>query len=97
MKRSGKAGLVPVFPPGWGMAGGPEFVTKCNVQPRYDEVMMSQPDSRIQTTRPESKTAAKKPYVKPEVRHERVFETMALNCGKVQSTTHSCRVNRRSS
>ena len=43
------------------------------------------------------KRTAKKPYVKPEVRHERVFETMALSCGKVRSTESSCRFNRKAS
>jgi len=41
--------------------------------------------------------AAKKPYVKPAFRHERVFETMALACGKVNVTEASCRTNRRNS
>ena len=45
----------------------------------------------------ETKRTAKKPYVKPEVRHERVFETMALTCGKVQTTQHGCHQNRKSS
>ena len=45
----------------------------------------------------EAKSTAKKPYVKPMVRHERVFETMALSCGKVQSTQGSCHHNRRTS
>lgn len=40
---------------------------------------------------------AKKPYVKPEVRHERVFETMALSCGKVQTTQGACHFNRKTS
>ena len=44
-----------------------------------------------------SKSLAKKPYQKPEVRHERVFETMALSCGKVQTTSHACRVSRKNS
>jgi hypothetical protein len=44
-----------------------------------------------------SKPAVKKPYQKPEVRHERVFETMALQCGKVNSTQGSCRFNRKAS
>ena len=39
----------------------------------------------------------KKPYVKPMVRHERVFETMALTCGKVQSTQGGCHFNRKTS
>jgi hypothetical protein len=45
----------------------------------------------------DSKRAARKPYVKPEVRHERVFETMALSCGKVQTTQNSCTFNRKTS
>jgi len=43
------------------------------------------------------KGSPKKPYVKPVVRHERVFETMALSCGKVQSTQGSCHFNRKTS
>ena len=34
--------------------------------------------------------ARKKPYHKPAVRHERVFEVSALTCGKIQSTQASC-------
>ena len=40
---------------------------------------------------------AKKPYVKPEFRHEKVFETMALSCGKMQTTQGTCHYNRKSS
>lgn len=47
------------------------------------------------TTSSEPKRTAKKPYVKPTVRHERVFETMALSCGKVQNTSGACHFNRR--
>lgn len=43
------------------------------------------------------KGVAKRPYVKPEVRHERVFETMALTCGKMQATEHGCHFNRKTS
>jgi len=32
----------------------------------------------------ENRPAGKKPYSKPEFRYERVFETMALACGKTQ-------------
>jgi hypothetical protein len=38
---------------------------------------------------------AKKPYHKPEVRYEKVFETQALTCGKVQTTQASCHSNRK--
>jgi hypothetical protein len=41
--------------------------------------------------------APKKPYEKPEVRSERVFETMALSCGKTGPTNFACRTNRNAS
>jgi hypothetical protein len=41
------------------------------------------------------KEQAKKPYVKPAFRFERVFVTSALTCGKVQSTEFQCRHNRK--
>ncbi len=41
--------------------------------------------------------AGKKPYQKPEFRFERVFETMALSCGKVSPTEFQCRFNRKTS
>jgi hypothetical protein len=39
----------------------------------------------------------KRPYHKPTVRYERVFEVQALTCGKVQTTQGSCHSNRRTS
>lgn len=51
--------------------------------------------NRLATT--DAKPHTKKPYVKPEVRHERVFETMALSCGKVQTTQSGCHFNRKNS
>lgn len=41
--------------------------------------------------------SAKKPYTKPEVRFERVFETMALSCGKIDPTQAQCRSNKKTS
>jgi len=41
------------------------------------------------------RNTVKKPYEKPEVRHERVFETLALACGKVQVTQGQCHFNRK--
>jgi hypothetical protein len=32
----------------------------------------------------------KLPYQKPEFRHEGVFETMALSCGKISGTQGAC-------
>lgn len=44
-----------------------------------------------------SDSPGKKPYQKPEFRFERVFETMALSCGKVHPTDLQCHFNRKSS
>lgn len=40
---------------------------------------------------------SKRPYTKPAFRHETVFETMALACGKMRSTQRQCRSNVRNS
>ena len=39
----------------------------------------------------------KKPYHKPEFRYERVFETLALACGKLQGQQGQCRFNKKRS
>jgi hypothetical protein len=44
-----------------------------------------------------SADGGKKPYHKPAVRHERVFETMALHCGKISATQSSCKFHRKAS
>jgi len=49
-----------------------------------------------QKDQPKRGSAAKKPYVKPSFERERVFETMALSCGKI-GTTGSCHQNRKNS
>jgi hypothetical protein len=59
--------------------------------------MKSTEQNRRQGSATDAKSAVKKAYVKPEVRHERVFETMALSCGKVQTTQASCHFNRKTS
>jgi hypothetical protein len=40
----------------------------------------------------------KKPYRKPEIRHERIFETAAMACltGKAPGGEGNCRTNRKS-
>ena len=40
---------------------------------------------------------AKKLYQKPAFRHERVFETLALSCGKIAGTGPNCNSNRKNS
>jgi hypothetical protein len=42
-------------------------------------------------------SATKSPYVKPAFRHEKVFETMALACGKINNTQLSCKSNKKNS
>ena len=39
----------------------------------------------------------KKPYQKPAFRHERVFETAALSCGKIAGTSPTCNSARKTS
>jgi hypothetical protein len=48
-------------------------------------------------TRESRRRATKKPYQEPAFRYERVFETMALSCGKVNATEFQCRFHRMSS
>jgi hypothetical protein len=56
------------------------------------------PDRTAATEKtPEQSAKAKKPYQKPSFQQERVFETMALSCGKVQVHDHQCRFNRKNS
>jgi hypothetical protein len=52
------------------------------------------PDEAV--ARAESKpTRSRKPYQKPAFQFERVFETMALACGKVSTTQSQCRLGGR--
>jgi hypothetical protein len=44
-----------------------------------------------------SQGAGKKAYRKPEFRYERVFETLALACGKLEGSQGQCRFNRKTS
>ena len=39
----------------------------------------------------------KRPYTKPTYRYERVFETMALSCGKIDPTQFLCHFHRKNS
>jgi hypothetical protein len=57
---------------------------------------MKQPEDTDRHTTPlTAKPTARKPYQKPAVRHEQVFETSALTCGKVQTTQAQCHTNRK--
>jgi len=56
----------------------------------------STPDEPVARTE-SGRTRGRKPYQKPAFRFERVFETMALSCGKVNATQSHCRFNRMTS
>jgi len=44
-----------------------------------------------------SQPSSKREYIKPSFRHEIVFETMALSCGKIAGTQQACNMNRKTS
>jgi hypothetical protein len=58
---------------------------------------MKNPGQPERALTPSPRGSARKPYLKPAFRHEQVFETMALACGKMSGTQPSCFRNRRSS
>lgn len=58
------------------------------------ELTMDKPE---QNDRKAAGNASRKPYQKPSFRQEKVFETMALVCGKVSSTQASCHANKKNS
>jgi hypothetical protein len=56
---------------------------------------MRQPEDTDRRASPlEAQKGVRKPYRKPAVRHEQVFETRALSCGKIGSTQSGCHFNR---
>ena len=58
---------------------------------------MSREKDSNQPRQPLDMGTAKKPYRKPAFRHELVFETMALACGKVNQTQAACHMVRKNS
>jgi hypothetical protein len=59
--------------------------------------MVEQNDSADKQHPAEFLPSGKKKYEKPAFRFERVFETMALTCGKVGAVEFQCRFNRKTS
>jgi hypothetical protein len=49
------------------------------------------------TSATERERPERKPYQKPAFREERLFETSALSCGKMNTTQSSCHSNRKTS
>jgi hypothetical protein len=52
--------------------------------------MKVQDGSSSKTAVPGTPSSSKKPYQKPAFRHEKVFETMALACGKIDRVQGQC-------
>ena len=57
--------------------------------------MKFQDRSSDKTTDSGTPGSSKKKYVKPAFRHERVFETMALACGKISRVEGQCHFGNR--
>jgi hypothetical protein len=53
--------------------------------------------SREEQTKLNAASNGKKPYQKPAFRHERVFETLALSCGKKTSEASGCQFSTKTS
>ncbi len=47
----------------------------------------------LSSDKPRTAANRKKPYEKPAFRHEQVFVTTALSCGKITTTQTGCGLN----
>jgi hypothetical protein len=56
---------------------------------------MAEKDKRTGTTK--NARQGRRPYHAPTFRSEKVFETMALTCGKISTTQTICKLNRKTS
>ena len=55
--------------------------------------MSDERDTKQKRTPSNAPARGKLPYQKPAFRHEGVFETMALACGKISGTQAQCHSN----
>jgi hypothetical protein len=55
--------------------------------------MSDERDTKQKRTPSNAPARGKLPYQKPAFRHEGVFETMALACGKISNTQSQCHSN----
>jgi len=58
---------------------------------------LAQETEGTETPRHFEATRGRRPYQKPAFRYERVFETMALSCGKVVTTQFQCHFHSKTS
>jgi hypothetical protein len=59
--------------------------------------MIDNQEPREQRQQPAPTGKVKKAYQKPAFRHEHVFETRALQCGKVAATQGTCQFHQNAS
>jgi hypothetical protein len=59
--------------------------------------MSDERDTKQKRTPSNAPARGKLPYQKPAFRHEGVFETMALSCGKMSSTQGQCKSSMKAS
>jgi hypothetical protein len=59
--------------------------------------MSRQKDTNRPSPGADTERNGRKTYQKPAVRYERIFETSALMCGKVQTTQQQCHLNPKAS
>ena len=55
------------------------------------------PTHRAEEAETELRAGGRKPYQKPTFLREQVFETMALACGKINTTSGACKVVKKNS
>ena len=68
--------------------------SKVDDRVKQEGLCMTKQDQTDKQSRP---TRDRKPYLKPAFEREKVFETQALTCGKMQTTQASCHQNRKHS
>ena len=70
------------------------MVSLCSDHAEANGVSMSdERDTKQKRTPSNAPARGKLPYQKPAFRHEGVFETMALSCGKLNTTQAQCKFN----
>jgi hypothetical protein len=58
---------------------------------------MTENQAPRETKKPGTAGKDKKLYRKPTFRYERVFETLALSCGKIGASTPQCQASKKTS
>ncbi|MGH9529827.1 MAG: hypothetical protein ACRD2S_07915 [Terriglobales bacterium] len=64
---------------------------------RYHDLMTQKNPDNVDRKSGDDAIAPKRRYEKPAFKFEKVFETMALHCGKTSPIKDACKFNRKSS